>query len=97
MVRLARQSGTENELYNIEQGEFASYRLKDGDIISVGTILDRYSNRVELKSAVYRPGMFAIGNDLSTVGELVRKADGLTDDAYTDRVLLYREGPGPPA
>ena len=37
--------------------------------------------------------MFAIGNDLSTVGELVRKADGLTDDAYTDRVLLYREGP----
>ncbi len=93
MVRLARQSGTENELYNIEQGEFASYRLKDGDIISVGTILDRYSNRVELKGAVYRPGMFAIGNDLSTVGELVRKADGLTDDAYTDRVLLYREGP----
>ena len=61
MVRLARQSGTENELYNIERGEFASYRLQDGDIITVGTILDRYANRVELKGAVYRPGMFAIG------------------------------------
>ncbi|MDE6143608.1 MAG: SLBB domain-containing protein, partial [Muribaculaceae bacterium] len=55
--------------------------------------LDRYANRVELKGAVYRPGMFAIGNDINTVGDLVRKADGLTDDAYTDRVLLYREGP----
>lgn len=93
MVRLARQAGTENELYNIERGEFASYRLQDGDMITVGTILDRYANRVELKGAVYRPGMFAIGNDIATVGDLVRKADGLTDDAYTDRVLLYREGP----
>lgn len=93
MVRLARQTGTENELFNIERGEFDSYKLKDGDVITVGTILDRYSNRVELKGSVYRPGMFAIGNDIITVGDLVRKADGVTDDAYTDRVLLYREGP----
>lgn len=93
MVRLARQSGTENELYTIERGEFASYRLQDGDIITVGTILDRYANRVELKGAVYRPGMFAIGKDINTVSDLVKKADGVTDDAYTDRVLLYREGP----
>ncbi|MDE6395783.1 MAG: SLBB domain-containing protein, partial [Muribaculaceae bacterium] len=93
MVRLARQTGTENELYNIDRGEFASYKLKDGDIITVGTILDRYTNRVELKGAVYRPGLFAIGNGLNTIGDLVRKADGLTEDAYTDRVLLYREGP----
>ena len=93
MVRLARQSGTENELYNIERGEFASYRLQDGDIITVGTILDRSANRVELTGAVYRPGMFAIGKDINTVSDLVKKADGVTDDAYTDRVLLYREGP----
>lgn len=93
MVRVARQSGTENELYNVAQGDFATYRLKDGDLVTVGTILDRYSNRVELKGAVYRPGMYAISNDLKTVGDLVRKADGLTDDAFTDRVLLFREGP----
>lgn len=93
MVRLERQSGTENELYNIERGEFGSYRLKDGDMITVGTILDRYANRVELKGAVYRPGMFAIGRDIRTVSDLIRKADGLTDNAYDDRALLYREGP----
>lgn len=93
MVRVARQAGTENELYNIEESEYANYQLKDGDILSVGTILDRYANRVELKGAVYRPGMFAISDNLSTVSQLIQKADGLTDDAYTDRVLLYREGP----
>lgn len=93
MVRLSRQSGTENELYNIESADFSSYRLKDGDIITVGTILDRYANRVELRGAVMRPGMFAIGKDVKTLGDLIRKADGLTEDAYTDRVLMYREGP----
>ena len=93
MVRLSRRSGTENELFNVEKGEFTSYKLRDGDELTVGTILDRYANRVELKGAVYRPGLYALNSDLSTVGELVRKADGLTDNAYTDRVLLYREGP----
>lgn len=93
MVRLARQTGTENELYNIERDDFASYHLQDGDIITVGTILDRYSNRVELKGSVYRPGLFAIDNELNTVKKLIEKADGLTDDAYTVRALLYREGP----
>ncbi|MDE6825247.1 MAG: SLBB domain-containing protein, partial [Paramuribaculum sp.] len=92
MVRVQRQSGTENELYNIAQGEFGTYRLKDGDLVTVGTILDRYANRVELNGAVYRPGMFAIGNDMQTITDLIRKADGLTDDAFTERALLYREG-----
>ncbi len=92
MVKVARQAGTENELYNIETADFATYQLKDGDMITVGTILDRYANRVELKGAVYRPGIFAIDDQLNTIGELINKADGLTDDAYTDRVLLYREG-----
>ena len=49
------------------RGEFATYRLQDGDIITVGTMPDRYANRVELKGAVYRPGMFTIGDGLKTV------------------------------
>ncbi|MCH5226911.1 MAG: SLBB domain-containing protein [Muribaculaceae bacterium] len=93
MVRLSRQAGTENELYNIDEGEFATYRLQDGDLLTVGTILDRYANRVELKGSVYRPGMYAISPNLQTVSQLIATADGLTEDAYTGRVLLYREGP----
>ena len=92
MVRVSRQKGGENELHNVEVGEFATYRLQDGDIVSVGTILDRYANRVELKGSVFRPGMFAISRDLNTVTDLIKKADGLTEDAFTDRALLYREG-----
>ena len=93
MVRLSRQAGAENELYNIEEGDFSTYKLQDGDLLTVGAILDRYSNRVELKGAVYRPGMYAISPNMQTVAQLINMADGLTDDAYTGRVLLYREGP----
>lgn len=93
MVRISRRNGRENELLNVEKGDFKNYRLRDGDMVSVGTIRDRYANRVELRGAVMRPGMFALGTDIFTLRDLITKADGLLDDAYTGRVMLYREGP----
>ena len=93
MVRLERQNGTENELYNIDKAQFASYKLKDGDVVTIGTVLDRYANRVELNGAVMRPGVFALGKDVVTLTDLLNKADGLKEDAYKERALLYREGP----
>lgn len=93
MVRLSRQNGEDNDLYNIEKGEFETYRLQDGDVVTVGNVLDRYSNRVELKGAVSRPGLYALGNKATTVRELITLADGLNDDAYKGRALIYRQGP----
>ena len=92
MVKLQRRNGLENELFNIEKDQFASYKLRDGDEVTVGSVLDRYSNRVQLRGAAMRPGAYALGTDIVTVGDLVRKAEGLREDAYTERVLLYREG-----
>lgn len=91
-IRLARQTGRENELFNIVSGDFTEYKLTDGDVVTVGSILDRYANRVELKGSVFRPGVYALATDLRTVTDLIKKADGLLEDAYTGRVMLYREG-----
>ena len=93
MVRLERHAGLEKELFNIESPDFNVYHLQDGDIVTVGTVLDRYANKVELDGAVLRPGMYAIGQNVTTVSELIAAAEGLKEDAYTGRVLLYREGP----
>lgn len=93
MVRVARQAGREKELYNVAQGELESYRLTDGDIVTVGTILDRYSNQVELRGAAMRPGLFSLGSGISTIRDLINSADGLAEDAYTQRAMLYREAP----
>lgn len=91
-VRLSRQTGRENELYNIVNGDFASYKLNDGDQITVGTILDRFANRVEIKGATFRPGIYAIAPGLRTIKDLINNADGLLEDAFTTRAILYREG-----
>ena len=93
MIRLSRQNGEENELYNISKDDFTSYKLKDGDVVTVGTVLDRFTNRVELKGAVMRPGLYALGRGTTTLTDLISMADGLTEDAYKGRALLYRQGP----
>ncbi|MDE6811319.1 MAG: SLBB domain-containing protein [Muribaculaceae bacterium] len=93
VVRLSRQNGADNDLYVIEKGEFDTYRLRDGDVVTVGNVLDRFSNRVEVKGAVTRPGLYALGNSITTLNDLINKADGLTDDAFKGRALIYRQGP----
>ena len=93
IVRLARHNNLENELYNIEKKDFHTYHLQDGDLVTIGTVLDRYSNKVELQGSVLRPGLYAISPNVSSIRELIEVADGLREDAYTGRALLYREGP----
>lgn len=92
MVTVQRQAGSENELNNVSSNEFASFRLQDGDYITIGAILDRFANRVEITGAVMRPGMYAIEKGTNTIRELIKRADGLAEDAYTARAILYREG-----
>lgn len=92
-VNLERHSGLENELYTVEKADFSNYHLQDGDVVTVGMVLDRYTNRVEIEGSVFRPGQYAINDNISTVGELVAAADGLLEDAYAGRALLYRQGP----
>lgn len=93
MIRLERHNDFENELYNIEKPYFNTYYLQDGDVVTVGTVLDRFSNKVELQGAVMRPGVYALSDNITTVGDLITFANGLKEDAYTGRALLYREGP----
>lgn len=90
-VRVIRRTGEENRIFSVEQGEYAGWSLEDGDAVTVGAILDRFANRVEIRGAVYRPGMYELGDDLNTVKKLVARAQGLTGDAFCARVLLTRE------
>ena len=90
-VRLIRRTGTEKQIFSITNEQFPTWGLEDGDFISVGAILDRYANRVEIRGSVYRPGMFELGGGLNTVKDLVKRAEGLTGDAFTGRVILTRE------
>ena len=90
-VRMIRKNGSEYQIFTIDEPEYAGFRLVDGDAVAVGAMLDRFENRIEIKGAVYRPGTYQLGDGISTVAQLIAKAEGLKGDAFTNRALITRE------
>ena len=90
-LRVVRQNGREYQVYTVDAPDYASFELQDGDEITVEQMLDRFANRIEIKGAVYRPGIYQLGNGVNTVSQLIAKADGLKGDAFTNRALIHRE------
>ena len=89
-VRVNRKTGREKSVYNVEEFDFANFRIDDGDSVSVDSILPRYANTVEIKGAVFRPGMYNLGEQINSVRTLIEHAEGLTEDAFTNRAVMHR-------
>lgn len=90
-VRVVRTMGREHELFNVDSVGYGTFALMDGDSVAVGRVLDRYANRIEVQGAVYRSGMYELGEGTHTVRELIGRAEGLREDAFRGRALLFRE------
>lgn len=89
-VRVNRKTGREYAVFNVEEFDFSSFRIADGDSVSVDSILPRYANTVEVKGAVFRPGMYNLGEQVNSVRSLVEHAEGLTEEAFTNRAVMHR-------
>ena len=90
-LRVIRQDGSEYSVATVDENNYTNFQVQDGDAVTVDPILDRYTNRLEIKGAVYRPGIYQLSGNLNTVRQLVEKADGLLGEAFTARAVLYRE------
>lgn len=90
-VRIIRKSGREHQVYNVDEMDYSIFRLDDGDSISVDGVLKRFENRVEIRGAVYRAGLYELSGTVNTVKQLIKKAEGVRGDAFLNRVLLDRE------
>lgn len=90
-VRLIRQTGRELSVATVERNDFGSFKLEDGDVVTADSIIGRFSNKLEIKGAVYRPGIYEFCDEINTVGKLLKQADGLLGDAFTNRAVLYRQ------
>lgn len=90
-LRMIRKNGREYQMFTIDEPEYETFELVDGDAIAVGAMLDRFANRLEIKGAVYRPGAYQLGDGIETVSQLIAKADGLKGEAFTNRALITRE------
>ena len=89
-VRLMRKTGDRFTVHNVEEFDMSTFKLNDGDAITVDGILNRYENMVEIKGAVFRPGKFQLGKNVTSVRSLIEAADGVTEDAFTAHAILHR-------
>ena len=89
-VRVVRKTGQQRSVFNIEEFDMASFHISDGDSVSVDSILPRYENTVELKGAVFRPGLYQLGNNINSVRSLIEHAEGITEEAFTNRAVMHR-------
>ena len=90
-VRITRQNGREYQIYTVDDIDYSVFKLMDGDVLNVSAMLDRFANRLEIKGAVYRPGVYQFSGQLNTVKLLVEKAEGIMGDAFLGRAVLHRE------
>jgi protein involved in polysaccharide export with SLBB domain len=88
-VTVSRITGNQRSVSDVYQNQYNLFTLKGGDEITVGRILERYSNRVQIKGAVYREGVFSLTEGL-TLSQLIRNAEGLRGDAYTAQASILR-------
>lgn len=89
-VGLVRSTGKEYRVESVNESEFKLFVPKNGDRFTIGSVLKRFENRVTVGGAVLRPGDYPIGDGLLTVKDLIKKAEGLREDAYLRRALLHR-------
>ena len=89
-VRVNRKTGREYAVFNVDEFDMSAFRIADGDSVSVDSILPRYHNTVEIKGAVFRPGMYQLGDGINSVRSLVQHAEGLTEEAFTARAVMHR-------
>ena len=92
-VTVTRKNGREYQIHTVDDNQFSSFALMDGDKVEVGRMIERFENRIEVKGAVYREGVYQLNDNLNTVSKLVSKAEGVMDDAFLARAVLHRERP----
>ena len=89
-VRLTRQTGERYAIFNVNEFDMSSFKVEDGDAITVDGMINRYENMVEIKGAVFRPAQYQLGKDITTVKALIEAAEGVTEDAFTAHAVLHR-------
>lgn len=92
-LRVLRNTGQMKSVFNVDEFDWSDFHMEDGDQVSVEGTYDRFENMVEVKGAVFRPGMYQLGEKVHSVRTLIERADGLTEEAMTSRAVMRRMKP----
>lgn len=89
-IRVNRKAGAGYSVFSIGEFDMNSFKLMDEDSVSVDSTLNRYQNMVEIRGAVFRPGMYQVGGEINSVKTLVEAAAGVTEEAISQHAVMHR-------
>ncbi|MEA9413138.1 SLBB domain-containing protein [Flavobacterium sp. PL02] len=88
-VNILQKTGKEFKVHDVNESEFNIYQPQSGDVVKVAKILNRFANRIQIEGAVFRPDFYSFTEGMR-VSELITRAEGLKEDAYTKRARIIR-------
>lgn len=88
-VNVLQKTDKELKVKDVKATEFKTYKPHSGDLFTVTKILNRFENRIKIEGAVFRPNIYSYYDGMR-VSDLISKADGLKEDAYTARATIVR-------
>lgn len=88
-LRLTRFNNDQYQLIDVDQSQYGTLPLKNGDLIRAEEVINRFENRLTIEGAVFRPGSYALDKDM-TLSALIKKAGGLREDYFSGRGLIIR-------
>ncbi len=89
-VRVIRKANSQMSVFNVNEFDMSSFKMADGDSVLVDSVLNRYQNMVEVKGAVFRPGMYQLGEQVNSVKTLMENCEGVTEEAFTAHAVMHR-------
>jgi protein involved in polysaccharide export with SLBB domain len=90
LLRVLRKSEELKSVYNVDEFELNDFKVTDGDSVIVDAIINRYKDMVEIKGAVFRPGMYRLGGKVTSVRSLIEIAAGLSEEAMPSHGVMRR-------
>lgn len=88
-VKIFRKTSKEKSILDISVIDWNSVEMQNGDKVIVDSVLNRFTNRIQINGAVMRPGAYAL-DSIATLKQLIKKADGLREDVFKDRITVFR-------
>lgn len=92
-ITLRRNTEKARRVVTVKKSDFSAFLPQSGDELTVGQIINRFENRVQINGAVFRPGEYALGDNIKTLKDIVNQAEGLREDAFLNRAIIHREKP----
>jgi protein involved in polysaccharide export with SLBB domain len=88
-IKGSRNGELVKEIIDIENPAYDKFTFSHGDSLHVDSLVEKYSNRVTIEGAVFKPGVYAWYQG-QTISDLIGKAAGLRGDAYLNRAVVLR-------